>query len=177
MKKAIMGTKVGMTQIFAEDGKVTPVTVISAEANVVVQKKTAETDGYEAVQLGFADKAERKMNKPQKGHFDKAGVAYKAFLKEFRLNDISSLNVGDEIKADIFADSLSNHHTHTNIHCCKVLRFCIHRYTNHSSFSSVSHPDSRGRPSLQICFLFFRLRKTCVFRQPERFKTNFVLNL
>ena len=103
MEKAILGKKLGMTQLFCEDGALIPVTVIEAGPCVVVQKKTAETDGYEAVQLGFADKAERKMNKPQKGHFDKAGVAYKAFLKEFRLDDISSLNVGDEIKADIFA--------------------------------------------------------------------------
>ena len=84
MKKAIMGTKVGMTQIFAEDGKVTPVTVISAEANVVVQKKTIETDGYDAVQVGFMNKREKLVNKPMKGHFAKADVAFKRFLKEMR---------------------------------------------------------------------------------------------
>ncbi len=104
MKKAIMGTKVGMTQIFAEDGKVTPVTVISAEANVVVQKKTVETDGYDAVQVGFMNKREKLVNKPMKGHFAKADVAFKRFLKEFKLEDVSALNVGDEIKVDSFEE-------------------------------------------------------------------------
>lgn len=102
MKKAILGKKLGMTQLFCEDGKMIPVTVVEAGPCVVVQKKTVETDGYEAVQFGFADKEERKMNKPLKGHFDKAGVVYKRYLREFRLDDISSLNVGDEIKADTF---------------------------------------------------------------------------
>lgn len=102
MKKAILGKKLGMTQLFCDDGKMIPVTVVEAGPCVVVQKKTVETDGYEAVQFGFSDKEERKMNKPLKGHFDKAGVAYKRYLREFRLDDISSLNVGDEIKADTF---------------------------------------------------------------------------
>lgn len=102
MKKAILGKKLGMTQLFCDDGKMIPVTVVEAGPCVVVQKKTVETDGYEAVQFGFSDKEERKMNKPLKGHFDKAGVAYKRYLREFRLDDISSLNVGDEIKADVF---------------------------------------------------------------------------
>ena len=103
MKKAILGKKLGMTQLFNEDGVMIPVTVIEAGPCVVVQKKTVETDGYEAIQVGFDDKAERKMNKPMKGHFDKAKVAYKRNLKEFRLDDISSFNVGDVIKSDIFA--------------------------------------------------------------------------
>ena len=103
MKKAILGKKLGMTQLFNEDGVMTPVTVIEAGPCVVVQKKTIETDGYEAIQVGFDDKAERKMNKPMKGHFDKAKVAYKKNLREFRLDDISSFNVGDVIKADVFA--------------------------------------------------------------------------
>ena len=103
MKKAILGKKLGMTQLFNEDGVMIPVTVIEAGPCVVVQKKTIETDGYEAIQVGFDDKAERKMNKPMKGHFDKAKVAYKRNLKEFRLDDISSFNVGDVIKSDIFA--------------------------------------------------------------------------
>ncbi len=102
MKKAILGKKLGMTQLFTEEGKMIPVTVVEAGPCVVVQKKTVEADGYEAVQYGFGDKAEKKMNKPMKGHFDKAGVAYKAYLKEFRLDDVSSLNVGDVVKADIF---------------------------------------------------------------------------
>lgn len=103
MKKAILGKKLGMTQLFNEDGVMIPVTVIEAGPCVVVQKKTVETDGYEAIQVGFDDKAERKMNKPMKGHFDKAKVAYKRNLREFRLDDISSFNVGDVIKSDIFA--------------------------------------------------------------------------
>ena len=102
MKKAILGKKLGMTQVFAEDGKVTPVTVIEAGPCTVVQKKTVDTDGYDAVQLSYGEKAERKMNKPEKGHFDKAGVAYARYLREMRLDDVSALNVGDVIKADIF---------------------------------------------------------------------------
>lgn len=102
MKKAILGKKLGMTQVFAEDGKVTPVTVIEAGPCTVVQKKTVDTDGYDAVQLSFGEKAERKMNKPEKGHFDKAGVAYARYLREMRLDDVSAVNVGDVIKADIF---------------------------------------------------------------------------
>lgn len=102
MKKAILGKKLGMTQVFSEDGRVIPVTVLEAGPCVVVQKKTEETDGYTAVQIGFGDKPERKVNKPLKGHFDKAGVAYKAHLREFRLDDVESVNVGDVIKADTF---------------------------------------------------------------------------
>ena len=102
MKKAILGKKLGMTQVFAEDGKVTPVTVIAAGPCTVVQKKTVDTDGYDAVQVCFEEKAERKMNKPLKGHFDKAGVAYARYLRELRLDDVSGVNVGDVIKADVF---------------------------------------------------------------------------
>ncbi len=102
MKKAILGKKLGMTQVFAEDGKVTPVTVIEAGPCTVVQKKTVDTDGYDAVQVCFEEKAERKMNKPLKGHFDKAGVAYARYLRELRLDDVSGVNVGDVIKADVF---------------------------------------------------------------------------
>jgi len=102
MKKAILGTKIGMTQIFNEDGKVVPVTVILAGPCTVVQKKTAETDGYEAVQVGYGEVKEKNLNKPMKGHFAKADIAAKKYLREFRLEDVSGLNVGDEIKADIF---------------------------------------------------------------------------
>lgn len=102
MKKAILGTKIGMTQIFGEGGRVIPVTAILAGPCVVVQKKTTETDGYDAVQVGFGDIKEKKVNKPLKGHFAKANVANKKYLREFRLDDISGLNVGDEIKADAF---------------------------------------------------------------------------
>lgn len=102
MKKAILGTKVGMTQLFAEDGKVIPVTVIQAGPCTVVQKKTVDTDGYDAVVVGFGEVKEKNLNKPQKGKFAKADVAAKKYLREFRLDDISSLNVADEIKADTF---------------------------------------------------------------------------
>ncbi|MBV7274635.1 50S ribosomal protein L3 [Clostridium thailandense] len=103
MKKAILGKKLGMTQIFGEDGKIIPVTVVEAGPCVVVQKKTTEKDGYEAIQVGFADIREKLVNKPEKGHFAKAGVALKRFVKELRLEDISGYEVGQEIKADLFA--------------------------------------------------------------------------
>ncbi|MEA4895838.1 MAG: 50S ribosomal protein L3, partial [Oscillospiraceae bacterium] len=95
MKKAIIGKKVGMTQIFDETGKVVPVTVIEAGPCVVVQKKAADKEGYTSVQLGFEDLTERKLTKPEKGHLAKAGVPFKKYLKEFRLEDCEALNVGD----------------------------------------------------------------------------------
>ena len=103
MKTAIIGKKVGMTQIFDEAGKVVPVTVIEAGPCTVTGKMTKEKEGYEAVQLGYEDVAEKKLTKPEKGHLDKAGVGYKKHLKEFRLEDCASVNVGDVIKADTFA--------------------------------------------------------------------------
>jgi len=103
MVKAIIGKKVGMTQIFDDNGKVIPVTVIQAGPCTVIQKKTDEIDGYEAVQLGFMDVKTKKLTKPELGHQSKAGDTAKKHLKEFRLEDTSSLNVGDEIKADIFS--------------------------------------------------------------------------
>jgi len=103
MKKGIIGKKIGMTQIFDEKGNVIPVTVIEAGPCVVAQKKTAEKDGYDAVQLGFQDVKEKHLTKAEKGHFEKAGVAIKRHLKEFRLDDCSAINVGDVITADTFA--------------------------------------------------------------------------
>ena len=103
MEKAILGTKIGMTQIFGEGGVVIPVTVVMAGPCVVTQKKTVETDGYEAVQVGFVDKREKLVSKPVKGHFDKAGVSYKRFIREFRFENAEDYSVKDEIKADIFA--------------------------------------------------------------------------
>lgn len=103
MQKCIVGKKIGMTQLFDENGKVIPVTVIEAGPCVVVQKKTTENDGYEAVQLGFGDISDKAVNKPRKGHFAKADVAAKRELREFRLADCGSLNVGDILKADTFA--------------------------------------------------------------------------
>ena len=104
MKKGIIGKKLGMTQIFDEAGNVIPVTVLEAGPCVVAQKKTVEKDGYEAVQLGFEDIAERKLTKPELGHFKAAGVTNKKHLKEFRLDDCSGLNVGDTVTAGDFAE-------------------------------------------------------------------------
>ena len=103
MKKAILATKVGMTQIFDESGALIPVTVLQAGPCVVTQVKTVDNDGYSAVQVGFCDKREKLVNKPLKGHFDKAGVSYKRYLKEFKFEDAESYALGQEIKADIFA--------------------------------------------------------------------------
>ncbi len=103
MQKAIIGKKVGMTQIFEENGRVIPVTVIEAGPCVVAQKKTIEKDGYNSVQLAFGDVAERKLSKPELGHLKKAGVSAKRHLKEFKLDNASELEVGAEIKAGVFA--------------------------------------------------------------------------
>jgi len=102
MKKAILATKVGMTQIFNEDGVLTPVTVLQAGPCVVTQVKTVENDGYSAVQVGFIDKREKLVNKPMKGQFDKAGVSYKRFVRELKLEDVENYALGQEIKADVF---------------------------------------------------------------------------
>ena len=104
MQKALIGKKVGMTQIFDEKGRFVPVTVVEAGPCVVSMKKTVESDGYAAVQMGFGDMKPHKVNKPMKGQFDKAGVPCKRFVKEFRLEDAENYNVKDEIKADIFAE-------------------------------------------------------------------------
>ena len=101
--KAIIGKKVGMSQIFDENGRVIPVTVIEAGPCVVVQKKASEKEGYEAIQLGFEDIAERKVSKPEMGHLNKAGVSPKKHLREFNLEDSDQLNIGDILKADTFA--------------------------------------------------------------------------
>ncbi|WP_077609805.1 50S ribosomal protein L3 [Clostridium sp. Marseille-P2415] len=103
MKKGILATKVGMTQIFNENGVLTPVTVLQAGPCVVTQVKTVENDGYSAVQVGFVDKREKLISKPIKGHFDKAGVSYKRYVREFKLENASEYSVKDEIKAEVFA--------------------------------------------------------------------------
>ena len=102
MKKAIIGRKAGMTQFFDESGKLVPVTVIQAGPCVVVQKKTEETDGYKAVQIGFGDIKPQRVNKPRKGHFQKADVAFKRHLREFKYDDFDNMNIGDLIKVDSF---------------------------------------------------------------------------
>ena len=102
MKKGLIGKKIGMTQIFNEEGKVIPVTVIEAEPCVVSQVKTEETDGYNSIQLGFGAIKESKVNKPERGHFTKANIAPARYLREFRVDSIEDVKVGDELKADIF---------------------------------------------------------------------------
>ena len=103
MKKAILATKLGMTQIFTEDGVLVPVTVLQAGPCVVTQVKTVENDGYSAVQVGFVDKKEKLVTKPLQGHFNKAGVSYKRYVREFKFENASEYSPADEIKADIFA--------------------------------------------------------------------------
>lgn len=104
MTKGILGRKIGMTQVFAENGDLIPVTVIEATANVVLQKKTVETDGYEAIQLGFEDKRVKLANKPSQGHVAKANTAPKRFIREFRNLDAAAYEVGQEVKVEIFAE-------------------------------------------------------------------------
>jgi large subunit ribosomal protein L3 len=103
MTKGILGRKIGMTQVFAENGNLIPVTVIEAAGNVVLQKKTVESDGYEAIQVGFEDKREKLANKPEKGHVAKANTNPKRFVREFREIDLAGYEVGQEVKVDIFA--------------------------------------------------------------------------
>lgn len=105
MEKAIIGKKIGMTQVFNADGKVVPVTVVEAGPCTVIQKKTVENDGYEAVQVGFAPLKDKHTTKPLKGHFAKAGAEAKKYLREFRLADTSALNLNDEIKCDVFSEA------------------------------------------------------------------------
>ncbi|BFT65930.1 50S ribosomal protein L3 [Parvimonas parva] len=102
--KSILGKKIGMTQIFTEDGAVVPVTVVEAGPMFVIQVKTVETDGYNAIQCGYVDKKEKKVTKPLKGHFDKVSVGYKRFVREFRLNGGETFETGQEIKVDLFAE-------------------------------------------------------------------------
>ncbi|MGX2957819.1 50S ribosomal protein L3 [Peribacillus sp. JNUCC 23] len=104
MTKGILGRKIGMTQVFAENGELIPVTVIEAANNVVLQKKTIETDGYEAIQIGFEDKREKLSNKPEKGHVQKANTAPKRFVREFRSANPADYELGQEVKVSIFAE-------------------------------------------------------------------------
>lgn len=103
MTKGILGRKIGMTQVFAENGNLIPVTVVEVAPNVILQKKSVEGDGYTAVQLGFEDKREKLSNKPEKGHVAKANTAPKRFIREFRGDDLAAYEVGQEVKVDIFA--------------------------------------------------------------------------
>ena len=103
MTKGILGRKIGMTQVFAENGNLIPVTVVEVAPNVVLQKKSVDSDGYVSVQVGFEDKREKLANKPEKGHVAKANTAPKRFIREFRGDDLAALEVGQEVKVDIFA--------------------------------------------------------------------------
>ena len=150
MQKAIIGKKIGMTQIFDADGKVIPVTVIEAGPCSVTQIKTEEKEGYNAVQLGFADVAERKLNKPQLGHLKKAGEAVKKYLKEFRFDDMSSYNLGDVLKADVFAEGDSVDITGISKgkgYAGTIKRFGAHR----SPMSHDAGPMHRHQGSMGSC--------------------------
>lgn len=103
--KSILGKKIGMTQIFLEDGKLIPVTVIEAGPMIVTQVKSEETDGYNAVQVGYIERKENKVNQPMKGHFNKANVGYKKYLREFPISGNESFELGEEIKVDIFSEN------------------------------------------------------------------------
>ena len=152
MEKAIIGKKIGMTQIFDEAGRVVPVTVIEAGPCTVVQKKTAEKDGYEAIQLGYETVPERKLTKPEVGHQKKAGLTeFKKVLKEFALEDCSKYEVGDELKADVFAagdrvdvTGISKGHGYQGV----IKRHGAHRLKEtHGSGPVVRHAGSMGANS------------------------------
>ncbi len=153
MEKAIIGKKIGMTQIFDADGKVIPVTVIEAGPCTVVQKKTEEKDGYNAVQLGYGDVAERKLTKPEVGHQKKAGDARKKTLKEFKLAKAAEMNVGDEVKVDVFAEGdrvdvtgISKGHGYQGV----IKRHGAHRLKEtHGSGPVVRHAGSMGANSIR----------------------------
>ena len=148
MQKAIIGKKVGMTQIFDEAGKVIPVTVVEAGPCVVIQKKTTENDGYDAVQLGYGDVTTKHVTKPMQGHFAKADVAAKKTLKEFRLADCAALNVGDVVKADTFAvgDSVDVSGTSKGKgYAGGIKRWNLHRLKEtHGSGPVARHGGSNG---------------------------------
>lgn len=150
MKKAIIGKKIGMTQVFDETGKVTPVTVIEAGPCVVVQKKTMETDGYEAIQMGYGDLKPNRVNKPMKGHFAKGDVAPKKHLKEFRMDDCSTLNVGDIVKADMF--ETGDYVDVSGISKGKGFAGVIKRYNNHRlKETHGTGPVARQSGSMGAC--------------------------
>lgn len=150
MQKGIIGKKIGMTQIFDETGKVTPVTVIEAGPCVVVQKKTMETDGYEAIQMGYGDLKPNRVNKPMKGHFAKGDVAPKKHLKEFRMDDCAALNVGDIVKADVF--ETGDYVDVSGISKGKGFAGVIKRYNNHRlKETHGTGPVARQSGSMGAC--------------------------
>ena len=150
MQKGLIGKKIGMTQIFDETGKVTPVTVIEAGPCVVVQKKTMETDGYEAIQMGYGDLKPNRVNKPMKGHFAKGDVAPKKHLKEFRMDDCAALNVGDIVKADVF--ETGDYVDVSGISKGKGFAGVIKRYNNHRlKETHGTGPVARQSGSMGAC--------------------------
>lgn len=157
MQKAILGKKLGMTQVFTEDGVVIPVTVIEAGPVTVVQKKTVENDGYDSVQVGFVDAREKALNKPEKGHFTKANVAFKRHLKEFRFDDCAAFNVGDEIKADVF--SQGDKIDVTGISKGKGFAGTIKRWGTHRGPMSHGSGYHRGVGSMGACSTPSRVMK------------------
>lgn len=157
MKKAILGTKLGMSQIFMEDGRLVPVTVVHAEPNVVVQKKTVETDGYDAVQVGYLNKREKLANKPEKGHFAKANVPVKRYLREFRLDNASEMNVGDEILVSAFAEGEKI--DATGISKGKGFAGSIKRHGQHIGPKSHGSGYHRGSGSMGACSDPSKVRK------------------
>ncbi len=149
MKKAILGTKLGMSQLFMEDGRVVPVTVIAVEPNVVIQKKTVETDGYDAVQVGYQNKREKLANKPEKGHFAKANAPIKRFLREFKLDNAAELNVGDEINVTVFEEG--ERVDVTGISKGKGFAGSIKRHGQHTGPMSHGSGYHRGSGSMGAC--------------------------
>ena len=148
MQKGLVGKKLGMTQLFDANGNVVPVTVIEAGPCVVVQKKTVENDGYEAIQVGFGDQKPQRVSKPLMGHFNKGNVAPKKILKEFRLADCSAYNVGDLIKADVFANGDKIDVTGTSKgkgYAGVIKRWSFHRLKEtHGSGPVARHGGSNG---------------------------------
>ena len=157
MKKAILGKKLGMTQLFGEDGVLIPVTVIEAGPCRVIQKKTAETDGYDAVQVGFCEKKEKHTTKPLQGHFKKAGTGYMKYLKEFKLENAAEMNVGDEIKADVFAEGDSV--DVTGISKGKGFAGTIKRWGTHRGPMTHGSGYHRGPGSMGACSTPSRVMK------------------
>ncbi len=157
MKKAILGTKLGMSQIFMEDGRLVPVTVVHAEPNVVVQKKTVETDGYEAVQVGYLNKREKLANKPEKGHFAKANVPVKRYLRELKLENAAEMNVGDEILVSSFEEGEKI--DVTGISKGKGFAGSIKRHGQHIGPKSHGSGYHRGSGSMGACSDPSKVRK------------------
>ena len=142
MKKAILATKVGMTQIFDENGVLVPVTVLQAGPCVVTQVKTADNDGYSAIQVGFGEKKENRVNKPMKGQFAKAGVSCKRYLKEFRFEDAETYTLGQEIKADIFGHFRTGNRKRSAV---AVVEGCDDKQHHHYPVASIGALFSAAR--------------------------------